>query len=240
MNAQPIMGCVTCLYLVGMGYDRISKRLHLSKKHVSKYIQSRAKKIPAERVALWSAKARGEYKRKCKPLKVYRRKRYERSKIKLKIYLRRKLWIWFKHGLHPKSTAALVGCSRDQFIHHIESQFTKGMSLRNYAKVWELDHIVPCNQYDLRIREQRQKAFHFSNIRPLRIGENRTKSASIITSQPELLLSHIQPRVGVKSPGPVRSLSSFQQAPRNLSNQQTNDGAESCTPQTALCIPLSN
>jgi len=238
MNARPIMGCVTCLYLVGFGYDRISKRVGLRKSHISRYIKLRSNKIKPERLILWTRPPK--MVAVSKPPKPRKLKRYDSSTKRLKVYLRRKLWAWFKHGLYPKSVPLMVGCNRSHFIFHIKSQFTKGMSLRNYAKVWELDHIVPCNQYDLSIPEQRQKAFHFSNIRPLRISENRTKSASVITSQPELLLSHIQPQVGVKSPGPVRSLSSLQQAPRNLSNQQTNDGAESCTPQTALYSSLNN
>lgn len=235
-TAQPKMGCVVCFYLLGFGYDRIARRFQLSKKHIASFIQRRKDKIPVTgRSQLPKIRPK-----KIKPTKIYKYKRYNSNKRKLKVYLRTKIWRWFKHNEHARSAAALAGCSREEFIYHITSQFKRGMTLQNYAQVWELDHIVPCNQFDLTIPEQRAQAFHFTNYRPLMVIHNRRKSARVITHQPQLLLNTIPPKAGLKSPRTVRTLPSLQQASRNLSNQQTIKGAESCTPLTVHCALVSD
>ena len=36
-----------------------------------------------------------------------------------------------------------IGCTRDFWISHLESQFTDRMSWDNYGTEWEVDHIIP-------------------------------------------------------------------------------------------------
>lgn len=69
----------------------------------------------------------------------------------------------------------LIGCSPTFFKQHIESQFNRMMNWSNYAKYWEIDHILPVTAFNLEDKEQRLKAFHYSNCRPLEVACNRAK-----------------------------------------------------------------
>lgn len=76
------------------------------------------------------------------------------------------------------SALALVGCSIPELIHHIERQFTDGMSWGNYGE-WHIDHIRPCNAYDLTTESEQKKCFHFTNLQPLWGRENILKGDKI-------------------------------------------------------------
>lgn len=77
------------------------------------------------------------------------------------------------------STMALVGCSREQLVAHIESQFKRGMTWENRS-AWHLDHIRPISSFDLLDPEQQRECFHFSNLQPLWRQENLEKSDKVI------------------------------------------------------------
>lgn len=74
-----------------------------------------------------------------------------------------------------------LGCSFKDFLSYLESQFQEGMSWSNYGK-WHVDHIKPCNTYDLSIEEEQYKCFHYTNLRPLWAMDNwkRPKDGSDI------------------------------------------------------------
>ena len=74
-------------------------------------------------------------------------------------------------------TAQLLGCTVPEFLAHIAAQFRDGMSWENHGK-WEIDHIKPCRAFDLTDPEQQKACFHYSNMQPLWMGENRSKSDS--------------------------------------------------------------
>jgi hypothetical protein len=72
----------------------------------------------------------------------------------------------------------LVGCTHEQFRDHIASLFLPGMSFDNMNR-WDLDHIIPCDAFDQDDMAQRQACWHYTNLRPLWSGENRSKNAKI-------------------------------------------------------------
>lgn len=76
-------------------------------------------------------------------------------------------------------TLKLVGCSMDDFKLHLEKKFTTGMTWTNMGE-WHLDHIIPCDVFDLTDVRQQQACFHFTNLRPLWGAENIRKSNKII------------------------------------------------------------
>ena len=79
-------------------------------------------------------------------------------------------------------TQELLGCSRDKFLQHLESQFTKGMNWENYGlKGWHVDHIIPLSSYDLTNEGEVKKACHFTNLQPLWWFDNLEKGNKIIT-----------------------------------------------------------
>lgn len=76
-------------------------------------------------------------------------------------------------------TESLLGCSFAVFKEYIESKFAPEMSwdnhgseIKNKEKSWHIDHIIPCNTFDLSNPEEQKKCFHYSNMRPLWESEN--------------------------------------------------------------------
>lgn len=77
----------------------------------------------------------------------------------------------------------LIGCDIEHLIKHLESQFRDGMSWDNYGiKGWHIDHIIPCNAFNLWNPEEQKKCFHYTNLQPLWASENLAKSDRIPSS----------------------------------------------------------
>lgn len=73
-------------------------------------------------------------------------------------------------------TVELLGGSVEEVRNYIESQFTKGMSWGNHGlSGWHIDHIIPCNTFDLTDVEQQKLCFHYTNLRPLWGKENQSR-----------------------------------------------------------------
>lgn len=67
----------------------------------------------------------------------------------------------------PKSCFDLIGCAALTLKEHLERQFKSGMTWDNYGKVWHIDHIKPCNCFDLSDIQQQKECFYYKNLRPL-------------------------------------------------------------------------
>ena len=112
------------------------------------------------------------------------RKHYERERrkhdpeYKLKYVLNRRLYKILKNKniKRDKRSMELLGCTSEELKNHLESQFKKGMSWRNYGKFgWHIDHIIPCASFDLSDSEQQKICFHYTNLQPLWAIENIKK-----------------------------------------------------------------
>ena len=68
----------------------------------------------------------------------------------------------------------LLDCSISELKLYIESQFQSGMTWDNYG-AWHLDHVIPCDAYDLSDPEQQKLCFHYTNLQPLWAEENLMK-----------------------------------------------------------------
>lgn len=93
----------------------------------------------------------------------------------------------FKAALRQQKTKKsdtlfnLTGCSYEEFIQHIESQFQEGMSWDNYGKDgWHIDHIKPCASFDLTDPQQQKLCFHFTNLQPLWAEDNLKKGSKYV------------------------------------------------------------
>ena len=86
--------------------------------------------------------------------------------------LRKRAFIYIKSidGDHRK----ILGCDPDEFKKYLESKFIEGMNFKNYGE-WELDHIKPLSKYDLTKETEIKECFHYLNIQPLWMSENRKK-----------------------------------------------------------------
>ncbi len=78
-------------------------------------------------------------------------------------------------------TMELLGCNIEDFKSHIESQFTVGMTWENYGfKGWHIDHIIPCDSFDLTNESQQRICFNYKNLQPLWWLDNLSKGAKIL------------------------------------------------------------
>jgi len=81
-----------------------------------------------------------------------------------------------RKAIKRKRTMNLTGCSLDFLYLYIEKQFTEGMSWDNYGKYgWHIDHIIPCNTFNLFDEKEQERCFHYSNLRPLWASENQSR-----------------------------------------------------------------
>ena len=81
-------------------------------------------------------------------------------------------------GAKSLLTMELIGCTVEQLTQHLESLFIDGMSWENMGD-WEIDHIKPCSSFDLTDESQQKECFHYTNLQPLWMLDNRSKCASL-------------------------------------------------------------
>jgi hypothetical protein len=78
-------------------------------------------------------------------------------------------------------TIKLIGCTIHELKEYIEKQFKPGMSWSNYGlHGWHIDHIVPCDVFDLLKEEEQKKCFHYTNLQPLSCKDNLCKSNKLM------------------------------------------------------------
>lgn len=78
----------------------------------------------------------------------------------------------YKNNIKIHSPIKLLGCSCSDFYKHISILYRGRMSDKNYGILWECHHIMPISSFDLTIKEDREKAFHYSNIVPITITKH--------------------------------------------------------------------
>ena len=106
--------------------------------------------------------------------KTYIITRYHNDpQFKLKYLLRDRIYKSIKN--RSNSSQELLGCDIETYYNYLEKQFTKDMTWDNHGKVWEIDHTIPLNTFDLEDEGEQFKAFNYRNTRPLPITENRSR-----------------------------------------------------------------
>lgn len=112
--------------------------------------------------------------------KKYEQNRYKNNdKYRLISNLRCRLYSALTRNKNKKivkysDTINLIGCSVEQLWIHLESQFIEGMTRANYGQ-WHVDHIIPCDSFDLSDIEQQKQCFHYTNLQPLWAKDNLIK-----------------------------------------------------------------
>jgi hypothetical protein len=76
-----------------------------------------------------------------------------------------------------KKTESILGCTLEEFINHLQSKFTEGMTLENHGE-WEIDHIIPISSS--KTEEEIYKLNHYTNFQPLWKKDNRSKGAKFV------------------------------------------------------------
>jgi hypothetical protein len=87
--------------------------------------------------------------------------------------MRRRIQLTLKGKRKIAHTEEMLGCSWKEFLQHIEKQWVRGMSWKNYGrlsgykKFWEMDHIKPCCSFTFKKPIDQLNCFGYKNIQPL-------------------------------------------------------------------------
>lgn len=109
-----------------------------------------------------------------------RPKYYSDPEFRLKECLSARMRQALKHNYKSASTEALLGCTISFLREHLEQRFKGNMTWDNYGE-WHVDHIMPCDSFNLLDGEEQRKCFHYTNLQPLWATENIVKSNKIET-----------------------------------------------------------
>lgn len=97
---------------------------------------------------------------------------------RLKAAIRSRTWAVLMGRTKAGKILDVLGCTAEQLKLHIESQFRRGWTWADWGKLWELDHARPCHTFNLKVKAEQRKCFHFSNLRPIEKSINRAWKAS--------------------------------------------------------------
>lgn len=102
---------------------------------------------------------------------------------KLSELLRRRLRDTIKGKYKSGSAVKLLGCMIEEFVIHLENQFTDGMTWQNHGMYgWHIDHILPLSSFDLEDPKQLAIACHYTNLQPLWACDNLRKGGILVPS----------------------------------------------------------
>ena len=94
---------------------------------------------------------------------------------------RNRVYVAMSRQLAQKSskTIELTGCTWKFLREYIESKFSFGMTWGNRGE-WHIDHIRPCDSFDLTDVNQQRQCFHYTNLQPLWALDNLRKGSNVI------------------------------------------------------------
>ena len=147
----------------------------------------------AARMSAWSAKnsarlrkARRLYYRKNRARVIARSKQwresnrdkrraqhqreYKNNKLKSHLYSRLNRGLGAVAAIKSGSSMVLFGATIPEIREWLEQKFRRGMSWNNYGRGkehWSVDHVVPCNAFDLARPDHQRVCFNYRNLRPL-------------------------------------------------------------------------
>ena len=92
---------------------------------------------------------------------------HNEPEFRLMRLLRSSLRRYLKGDDKENHSIDMLGCTLIEYKNHLEQQFLPEMSWENHGKIWEIDHILPLNSFDLTIEENIFKCF-ISNTQPFK------------------------------------------------------------------------
>lgn len=165
------------------------KRYRLANKEKRKETERNYRKNNPDKVKLWKKNYAEKHKEQIREKTRLRRinnrekenersRRYRNSSPQniLKHNLRNRIRLVLKGLRRGGHLPELVGCSIDFLKKHLESKFQEGMNWDNYGK-WHVDHIKPCEAFDLINIEEQKECFNWKNLQPLWGKDNISKGA---------------------------------------------------------------
>lgn len=173
---------VTCFSIRNINtQNRHNKCKDCTNKHASIYrevnkeiIKKKQNEWYEEKGKLWKKNYENENRDK---IREYERMRYKIDpQYRMKKILRSRFKKTVTKKKIYKSVLKYIGIDLEVFLKWIEFQFDENMSWENSGKYWDIDHVVPCDSFDLTCEEDVMKCFHWTNIRPLEKTENDRKN----------------------------------------------------------------
>ena len=160
--------------------DKIKKQYYIKNKAKIKKYQQEYHQINKIDIRNKARKQANKYKKDKRKTDVH---------YKLRENLRHRIWnsLKLKSGSKNQKTMDLIGCSPQQLKSYLEKKFTDGMTWENYGFYgWHIDHIIPCNSFDLTDPAQQKICFHYTNLQPLWAKDNLEKGDKLILSIPNI------------------------------------------------------
>lgn len=105
-------------------------------------------------------------------------KRKTDPKYKMSCLLRNRIKA-FLNGENRKKTKMLLGCDYNFIKNWLESQFSNEMNFKNHGIVWHIDHVIPCNKFNILDEIEQLQCFNWSNLQPLLASKNLRKKDKI-------------------------------------------------------------
>jgi hypothetical protein len=123
-----------------------------------------------------------EYQEKHK--EKFQKRKLERyhtePQFKIITTLRNRLYSAIKNEWKNESAIEFLGCSIKEFKLYLEKQFLPEMDWENHGKIWEIDHIIGCVNFNMGCIEEQKKCFHYTNMQPLFKTSDIAKSLGYI------------------------------------------------------------
>jgi len=134
--------------------------------------------INNEHIKNYDKKYRTENKDK---INLERRNRYKNNpQHNLKVKLRSRIRAALLGKVKSKHTMELLGCDIIFFQKYFEDLFTEGMCWEKvYNGEIHIDHIIPCDAFDLTNIEEQMLCFNYKNLQPLWHKDNLRKGVKI-------------------------------------------------------------
>lgn len=155
-------------------------------------LSSNCKKCSNETIRLWYIKNKSKRLKQIKKYKSINKekdKKWQRNwhkkqrkinpQYKLKCCIRGRIRDTVKRGFKSDHSIKLAGCTVEEYINYIESLWGTGMNWNNWGNkvgYWHLDHVIPCELFDLTKESHQRVCFNYKNTKPIWKHENESKS----------------------------------------------------------------
>jgi len=160
--------CKVCKSLADKKYHQTEVGKATQKAAKKAYRESekgRAKRKARQKA--YSQSEKGKAKRK-----VYDKNRLQTDPVyKLHKNLSSGFCNWIKGNRKTCRTEQYVGCTYQELLDHLESQFEEGMTWENQGE-WHIDHFKAQSRFDPTIEEEKYKCWHYTNLQPMWSSEN--------------------------------------------------------------------
>lgn len=123
------------------------------------------------------AKENLEHRRQYK--RLLHQKQMQDPNYRLKRILRNRFYKVISGRSKVQSVLCYIGCTVDELRVHLEKQFVDDMSWDNHGSYWHVDHVVPLTLFDHSNQDETAKAWHFSNLQPLKALDNLRKGSKV-------------------------------------------------------------